>query len=459
MQDEPDDTHDVLVLAGAGLGHYHPVGGFLAALGDDLRVVVSAPVPADHPMLAKVVADGHDVLEWPTAAGDAAVGRRGVLAARMLRALRRLLVRRVVPWLAGRGDPAAPLPSTLCRTAFALSTLVAPLDDVRVARGRAIDELVRRSGARLVLSEGNEEWLPVVAAARGVDWAYYTTGPVLTVTQGRPVGPAGFAPRPRGAERIANELLLGAKELRNRRRARVLERAATDGFGALRRAPAASLSFSVPELDDSAGLVPHDIEYAGLFPYRAPEWWPADDAAIDRGERDTVVWSGGSGDGAAEAHFVDALVPALARLATSLRVVVLSTDEQLGARLADHPGIEVRPPGDAPPYDELARARLVITHGGYGTIKEAVACGAPVLVAAQVAADRMETSRRVLTSGVGASVNRASVTAVELSRVIDRVLADEQVAARVLEVGRALRDPAPRAAALAKVRELLEVRS
>jgi UDP:flavonoid glycosyltransferase YjiC (YdhE family) len=418
-------------------------------LGGELRVAVSAPVPADHPMVRKVSADGFHFLEWPTST-------TGTTGGRLLRAARRTLLRRVVPWLAGRGNPDAALPSTACRTAFALSTLVAPLDDVRLARGRAIDELVGRSGARLVLSEGNEEWLPVVASARGVDWAYYTTGPVLTVTRGRPVGPAGFAPRRRGAERVANELLLGAKELRNRRRARVLERSAAKAFGPLRRAPAAKLSFSVPELDDSAALAPHDLEYAGLFPYRPPAWWPADDAPIERGERDTVVWSGGSGDGAAEAHFVDALVSTLEHLDRNLRVVVYSTDDQLQSRLAHVGSIEVRAPDDAPPYDEFARARLVITHGGYGTIKEAVACGAPVLVAAQVVADRMETSRRVLTSGVGASVNRATVTSAQLSCVIDAVMADERVAAQVRDVGRALRDPAPREAALALVHELLD---
>ncbi len=450
MQDGPAESHDVLVLAGAGVGHYHPIAGFLSQLGEGRRIALSAQVPSDHPLVEKAAADGFTFVEWPAAPSGGSGGR-------LLRAARRTLVCRVVPWSARRGDQAAPLPSTACRTAFALSTLVAPLDDVRSARGAAIDELVRRTGARLVLSEGNEDWMPVVAAAHGIDWAYYTTGPVLTVTRGRPVGPAGFAPLPRGGERWADVVLRGAKQLRNRRRARVLDRsAATAGFGPERREPRVKLSFSVAELDDHPGLASHTVEYAGLFPYRAPAWWPTDGEPVRRGERDTVLWSGGSGDGATEARFVEQLVPALGRLAATTRVLVLTSDDRLRSRLAAVPGVEVRPPGDAPPYDDLARARLVITHGGYGTIKEAVASGAPVLVAAQVVADRMETSRRVLTSGVGASVNRATVTSAQLTYVIDDLLADDRVAQRVEAVGRALRDPQRQARALDDVRRLLE---
>lgn len=452
------ERFDLLVLAGAGLGHYHPIAGLLAALGPGVRVAVSAAVPADHPLVAKVHEDGHTFLSRP----DHALGHRR-RSAQVLVALRRLLTRRVVPALARRGDPAAPLPGLAARTAFGLATVVGPLDEADPARGAALAALVRRTRPTLVLSEGNEDWMPHVAAACGVDWAYYTTGPVMTVRPDRPVGPAGFPAERTGATRVADTVLRWAKQVRARRRARLVSDAAGPALvdpasGSASAPPAArparwKLAFSVPELDDDERLPPHDLTYVGLVPYRPPTWWPDAGAAAHSAERDTILVSWGSGGSAADRSLLELLAPVLARRAQQdgLRVVVLTSDAAADG-LAAFPELEHRPHGPTPPYEDLRRARLVIGHGGYGTIKEAVALGAPVLVTPEVVADRMETARRVLTAGVGRSVNRYAVTAAHLETVIDELLQDPGTERAVDRVGAALRDPGPGDWAVAALR-------
>ncbi len=437
MRSEPEDPSvDVLVFAGAGIGHYLPIAGLLSELTEPCRVAVCAQVAEDHPLAAMVRNDGHTFVPWPAEPPPTVGGRIPQLA-------RRTLSRRVVPRLAIRGRPDAPLPSVACRTAFALSSVLRPWSDVGADRARSIDSLLARFTPSLVLTEGNEDWVERCAATRSLDWALYTTGPVSTVVRGRPVGPAGFPPTMSAGTQFANSVVRVAKQLRRRATRHRLEHVAQSLGHTDRRRPTAAFACSVEELDAYAGLAAHGFEYAGLFPYRPPSWWaPAMLDDVDAPARRTVVVSWGSGEHEGDASFFDRLLPVLIELAEDRDVVVVSSQPAVSRAVtaAGCDSMSVIERSDGPPYELFRRAAVVITHGGYGTIKDAVAMGAAVLVAPEIVADRMETAQRVLVSGVGRSVNRSTVDTPMLRSTLHEVLNDVHIRRSVAVVGAALRD-------------------
>ena len=150
----------------------------------------------------------------------------------------------------------------------------------------------------------------------------------------------------------------------------------------------------------------------------------------------------------------------LVELSRTHRVVVQSGDashrELMSEALVDAPEVLVLPPDRAPQYDEYRRARLVISHGGYGTINEAVAFGSPILVLPELVADRMETARRVLFAGVGRSVNRYTATTASLRTTVMDVLGDDDVRSAVASVGADLRDRRGREEMLDRLRSEIE---
>jgi len=323
--------------------------------------------------------------------------------------------------------------------------LLTPWSDASAARARALDAVLTVLRPRPALTESNEAWCERLAASHSLEWALYTTGPVSTVVRGRPVGPAGFPPAMGPGTRAANAVVRTAKQLRRAGSRRRVRRVAESLGHHGRRAPIATFAFSVAELDAYPGLPGHDFEYVGLFPYRAPAWWSPDMLGdIDESERTSLVVTWGSGEHADDATFFDRLLPALVELAEDRDVVVLSSQPEVHrcVTAAGRGSLVATDRHNGPPYDLFRRAAAVVTHGGYGTIKEAVALGAAVLVTPEVVADRMETAQRVLVSGVGRSVNRATVDTAALRAALHQVLHDPEVRAKVATVGATLRDDA-----------------
>jgi UDP:flavonoid glycosyltransferase YjiC (YdhE family) len=440
---------DVLVLAGSGVGHFHPVAAFVARLVPPERVVYAAVLRDGHPVRSKVERDGSRLVERAPAPEHG-------LADRALTVARRTVVRRWTPRLARRGPADAALPGLASRCTFALASLLRPVEDARASDGEQLHRLLTELRPSLVLAESHDHWLRVLCAHHGVPWVRYTTGPVAELSSSRPTEPGGFDPGLRGAEGAASRALLLARRAREAIGARRVARAAARIGVSGDAAPVARIAFACASMDDHP-THPSSWTYAGLSPYRPPADWR--DAPPATG-RDSVLVTWGSGRVGGERELLDRLLPVLVELAATHRIVVQSADEALRSSVheavAPHGVVEVQAPDRDPQYDLYRRAALVIGHGGYGTINEAVAFGAPVLVLPELVADRMETARRVQQAGVGATLNRYTATTETLRAAVRRAMTATSVQQAVLRVGAELRDPSASERILRDLRALID---
>jgi zeaxanthin glucosyltransferase len=83
-----------------------------------------------------------------------------------------------------------------------------------------------------------------------------------------------------------------------------------------------------------------------------------------------------------------------------------------------------------PQLDVLRRADLMVTHGGAGTIKEAILCGVPLVVLPSMR-DQFEMARRVVHHRLGVAGSLAAVTAETLAALIAEAATDSLLKERV----------------------------
>lgn len=84
----------------------------------------------------------------------------------------------------------------------------------------------------------------------------------------------------------------------------------------------------------------------------------------------------------------------------------------------------------APQLDLLARARIMITHGGAGSLREAIFFGVPTIVMAHMR-DHVGNAARIAYHQLGIVEDPRQITARQLAQDIERVLADEPMRQRV----------------------------
>lgn len=173
-----------------------------------------------------------------------------------------------------------------------------------------------------------------------------------------------------------------------------------------------ALSVMPPEFDPPADRLPNLVHVGPIFEEDpAPAWdppWPADDA------RPLVVVSMSSQYMSQE--------PALGRVIRALeglpvRALVLTGLELAPREVETGPHIVVR--GYVPHVAVMPHARVVVTHGGMGTIMAAFAFGVPLLC---------------MPLGRDQPVNAARVEALGAGRTIPSDAPDEAVRAAILEV-------------------------
>jgi UDP:flavonoid glycosyltransferase YjiC (YdhE family) len=81
----------------------------------------------------------------------------------------------------------------------------------------------------------------------------------------------------------------------------------------------------------------------------------------------------------------------------------------------------------------MARADVVVCHGGHGTVVRALSCGAAV-VACPAAGDMNENAARVDWAGLGVRIPRRWATARAVRVAVQRALGDPGIARRVRTV-------------------------
>jgi MGT family glycosyltransferase len=142
------------------------------------------------------------------------------------------------------------------------------------------------------------------------------------------------------------------------------------------------------------------------------------------------------------------LAPALSRSFFAAVIDAMATRDDLvaivatGRRLTltepcDHVA-NVRVVGWAPQTEILSKARVMLTHGGLGSVQECVSMGVPMIVC-PVGRDQFDMAELVTKHGMGLSIPAGQATAATLLPLVDRVLTGRAFAASVARMREAFR--------------------
>ena len=274
-----------------------------------------------------------------------------------------------------------------------------------------VAEVLREWKPDLVVREEGEHGAPVAAFAAGVPW--------VTHRWGSPEPPGGDAAR--GADLVAP--LWTAAGLPQPSSRQLLGEGVIDPCprslapGASSAVSVRPTSPAVGRRDDAVPQQPRRAAYVGFGTvplYR---------------DRPELV-----------ARAVEALL-----LAEFDHVVVTTPDSELAARLSALGGDRVRVTGWVALEDLLPECRLVIAHGGAGTVLSALTAGVPLVVLPSGSPSQLRMTEACVKRGVASRPDDDGATVVSLRASIDRVVSDpsfreaaEDVAAEIAAM------PAPR---------------
>jgi len=223
--------------------------------------------------------------------------------------------------------------------------------------------------------------------------------------------------------------------------------------GDLRFSDRLVLVFTTPEL---AG--PIEVRCSPVFvgpaigerPAQPDFAWDWLDAPRAGGRRRVLV-SLGTHNGEAGDRFYRVLLDAVAAQGSSLQVILVApaaSREALGD-LPDHVLAVER----VPQLALLEHVDAVVTHGGLGTVSEALMAGKPMVVA-PIRDDQPLIAERVELLGAGVRVRFGRVRAGDLTRAFDSVLTEPAFAAAARRVGASLRSAGGAAAAADQLEKL-----
>ena len=207
---------------------------------------------------------------------------------------------------------------------------------------------------------------------------------------------------------------------------------------AIRQSP--FLTLNPPPLDAPGAVAPPRIyrfRDAPAAPQPLPDWWPGSDAPL-------VYLSFGSMAAGLPGIFPRLYVAALDALAElPARVLVTIGNGHEPLELGPQPA-NVRVERWVPQADVVARAALMVIHGGYGTTHGALMGGVP-LVVAPLFADQPHNARRVAELGAGVALpephslarlpDDAPRTLAGLGEAIEHVLGDPRYRRAARRVG------------------------
>jgi MGT family glycosyltransferase len=263
----------------------------------------------------------------------------------------------------------------------------------------------------------------VGAEASRLPWAALIPMTSFLPAEGRPPAALGLQPGSGAWGRLRDRSLLAfgdrilwrsCLDLLNRARAEVELEPVAHPLDQIRRASRV-LVMTSPHFDFDAPTRSGNIEYTG--PELADPAW-ATGIPPTRGGAPLVV-VGLSTTYQRHERLLQRVIDALAPLSAN---VVVTLGPSLDSTMFHAPP-SVTLVGHASHEALFAEARLVVTHGGHGTVIRALAAGVP-LVVLPLGRDQADNAARVVHAGAGVRLSsRSSVGA--LRRVIERALNDE----------------------------------
>jgi len=257
---------------------------------------------------------------------------------------------------------------------------------------------------------------------------------------GRPPPGPGLMPARHWHERLRDRLLGAAINRAHRRDALPLTNFARQQFGlrALRRPfeefdrADRFLVMSSATFDFLPRRRPANVVYTGFVDDdfgadEAWEWpWPVDD------NRPAVLISMSTNN---QGQF-DILQRLMTAVSTLPIRVLIALGPSLRDQRLDTPGnVVVR--AWVPHARVMSKVRLVVTHGGHGTVMKTLTAGVPILCI-PLTADQPDIAARIVAHGVGARISKRSNPAVMRSSIMS-LLQDQAVQDRVVALSERLR--------------------
>ncbi len=393
------------------------------------RILVSALPAAGHvrpalPVVAALVADGHDVLFYTGADYRDLVVGTGATFAPIVRGQD----------YAGLSDPAEAFPGRadvkpgIKQLAFDMEHLfIAPIPDY-VAD---LEELVAAFEPDVLVGDFGSLALTFVAERTGLPLAMFgVTALTVSSVDTAPFG-TGLAPSAGPLGRVRNRLLnrLTRGVLLGRPQAAFNRVRQDAGFAPVPHlfldhpvhAADIYLQSTVPSFEYPRSDLPASVRFVGaarqngVDAWTPPAWWPD----LTEGRRVVLVTQG-----TVATDPDDLIRPAVAGLADAdvLVVVAAGIDPEEALPAATRPA-NVRVERFVPFVELLPYVDVMVTNGGYGGVSMSLTAGVPLVVAGKTE-DKTEVSARVAWSGAGINLktNRARPEAVRqaVETVLDR---------------------------------------
>ncbi|WP_091606304.1 glycosyltransferase [Micromonospora mirobrigensis] len=214
----------------------------------------------------------------------------------------------------------------------------------------------------------------------------------------------------------------------------------------LRFSPYLTIGLTGPALTGPAPLPPRCV-LTGPALGRRPHAPAFDWDAWDPGRRHLLVTVGTMAEHLA-GDFYRRMIAATAPLADRLQVILTA-----GPQLVPDPPAHVLVAPRVPVLELMPRLDALVSHGGLGTVSEALAHGVPVVVA-PIRHDHPTVARQVARAGAGVEVSFRSATPAELTVALTAVLDDPTYRANARRVGDSFAAAGGAATAAAHLAEL-----
>lgn len=294
-------------------------------------------------------------------------------------------------------------------------------------------------------------WAPFLALGetRAIPVAIFTylAGCMLSGPQMRLWGrglppPTTMARRLRGdlerfvAARVNRDFVQAASALRRRYGLAPLTMSPTDFAGTM---PLYMVT-SVPELDYNRTDLPASVSYVGRCSWDRPSHQPPPAWLNELPTDKPIVYVTEGTVQSGQPRLLQAAARGLAGLPVQV-VLSLNADRDPAeaglASLAPNVWLKTYAPGQGWQSDILARADLVITNGGAGSVLASLAEGIPLIVV-PTAWDKSENAQRVMEAGVGLRIAPRQATAPRLRAAAQRILATPSYRANARRIAESL---------------------